>query len=124
MRLSQFGGLFSDFPNSNVKGPCPKVGSEIWAEGWTAPPSADSSLSFVSGVEASVLMPSLGLLAEVKGRPAELRFRSFEVGAAAACGSGEGVAGVSCRVRVLCIDAREGILLFFDVGLAATGCCG
>lgn len=109
MRLSQFGGLFSDFPNSNVKGPCPKVGS---------------SLSFVSGVEASVLMPSLGLLAEVKGRPAELRFRSFEVGAAAACGSGEGVAGVSCRVRVLCIDAREGILLFFDVGLAATGCCG
>lgn len=75
-------------------------------------------------MEASVLTPPLRLLVDVMGRPAELRFCNLEVGAELACCSGLGVVGGSCRVKVLFIDAREGILLFFDVGLGAIECWG
>ena len=64
------------------------------------------------------------LLDDVQGRPAEARFRSLEVGADAGW---EGLAGVSCRScrdRLSRNDVRDGILLFFDVGLAAIECCG
>ncbi len=87
--------MVSEFLTSNVNGPCPSVEFEKGGKGWTAPPRADSSLSVASGVEVSVLVPPLRLLAEVKGRPAELRFCNFEVEVWAAWGSGEGVAGVS-----------------------------
>lgn len=124
MRLSQVGGVFSEPLNSKVKGPCPNDCSDPWTEGCPAPRFSKPLLSFDSGVEPSVLVPPLTLLDDVRGRAAELRFRSLEVGAEAGWGSGDGVVGMSCGGRMSCSDARDGILLFFDVGLAAIECRG
>ena len=67
-------------------------------------------------------MPPLMLPDEVNGRPTEARFRSLDVGADAGWGGLAGVVGMSCRERLSRNDVRDGILLFFDVGLAATEC--
>jgi len=85
---------------------------------------SDPLSSLASGVEPSVLMPSLRLLADVNGRPTELRFRSLDVGAEVDCGSGEGVEGMAGRGWASFGVDRDGVFLFFDVGLAAIECSG
>ena len=54
-------------------------------------------MSFASGVDTSVLVPSLKYPDEVRGRPPEFRFRSLEVGAEADWVIVGGVAAISCR---------------------------
>lgn len=79
---------------------------------------------FAPGVDPNVLIPPLRLLADVNGRPAELRFRNVDVGAEVACGSGDGVDGMADRGWASrSVDLEVGFL-FLDVGLAAIECCG
>ncbi len=84
--------------------------------------SSDPWSSLVSGVEPSVLIPPPRLLVDVNGRPAELRFRNLDVGAEVVCGSGDGVKGMTGRGWASFSTERDGVFLFFDLGLAAIEC--
>ena len=125
MRLSHLGGVFSEPLNSNAKGPRPVEGRpDSFNCESSAIPFSEPSLSFVSGVEPSVLMPPLKLLDEVNGRPAELRFGSLDVGAEAGWGCGDGVVGMVDRGGRSFKVALDVVFLLFDMGLAAIECCG
>ena len=124
MRLSQVGGLFSEPLNSNAKGPSPAEGPDSSSDGCLSSSFSDPVFSLLSGVKSSVLIPPLRLLDDVNGLPAELRFRSLEVGAEAGWGCGDGVAGIVNGGWTWFKAVLEGILLLFDTGLAAIECCG
>ena len=124
MRLSHVGGVFSEPLNSNAKGPLPVEGPDSLNEDCSSIAFSCPFLSFDSGVEPSVRMPPLKLLAEVNGRPAELRFRNRDVGAEAGWGCGDGVVGMADGGWTSFNVALGGVFLLFDIGLAAIECCG
>lgn len=97
IRLSQFGGVFSEPLNSNAKGPWPVESSDCGTKASPASPLPKLAPAFMSGIDPTVLVPPLELVDEVRGRPTEVRFRSLEVGAEAVWGSADGVIGILGR---------------------------
>lgn len=95
MRLSHDGLVVSEPLNSKAKDPLPIDRCGSWRSCCLCPIPSGSLDVLTSGVESTVLAPPLKPAEDVSGRPAELRFRSLEVGADAAWGSGEGVAGMA-----------------------------
>ena len=123
IRLSHFGGgAFSDPLKSNAKGPWPVEISDCCTRECLASPLLDSRLSPVSGVEPAVLVPPLELFNDVRGRPAEVRFRSLEVVAGAVWGGDDGVVGMFARGSSK--PALDVVLLLLDNGLVAAECRG
>lgn len=97
IRLSQFGGVFSEPLNSNAKGPWPVENSDSGAKECPASTLPNSASRLVLGVEPTVLVPPLESFGDVRGRPRDVRFRSFEVGAEVVWGSADVVVDMSER---------------------------